>query len=133
MKRLPWARRAAKVALPPIQRPPRVTPPGPGAVALFGWTLGNSWQHGLVHIWCADLSCRRDLDWVTEQFHTLHPAAMCGPCAARRDAREDERQWAEAHIIRSEVPGVVHADAEVIRVAPLRLVPPPPDAIEDRS
>lgn len=116
MKRLPWARRAAKVALPPIQRPPRVTPPGSGAVALFGWTLGKSWQRGLVHIWCANPTCRVDLDFAQPQFLARYPNPMCAACAATRPAA---------------LPAVVHADAEVIRVAPLRLVPPPPDAAED--
>lgn len=76
----------------------------------FGWTFGNSWQRGLIHIWCT--TCGRDLDWAQQAFVDRHPNPMCGSCTGlreldhQRDAREAERRWAETHVIRSEVPWV---------------------------
>lgn len=80
--------------------------------ALFGgWSFGNGWQRDLEHRWCAG-GCGLSLDWFQPEFLAVYPNPMCQPCGMKRDhlatteALEADRQWAELHVIRSEVPWI---------------------------
>ena len=89
---------------------------------LGGWTLGNGWQRGLEHRWCAG-DCGLSLDWFQEEFLRAYPNPMCPPCGGKRDhlasvreaeAVEAERQWAELHVVRSEVPYITTLNPKFI-------------------
>ena len=101
---------------------------------IFGWSFGNSWQRGLEHRWCAG-GCGMSLDWFQEAFLRAYPNPMCQPCGMERDARvaalelenerreaaaiEADRQWAELHVVRTEVPCVTMLPANVVPLRPV--------------